>query len=378
MRKLVIRQRGVLMVFGLGKPNIEKMEKNEDVKGLIKALKYKKDSLIRTHAADALGDIGDTRAVDPLIKSLNDEDWQVRWGAAEALGNIGDARAVEPLINTLKDKDDSVRKRVVMALGRIGDVQAVDPLKKALKDTNSIVIRDTAADSLDKIGWKPTGDEELVIYLIAKGNWIEVVQIGKPAIKPIIESLEYVYDEDKDLAARALYNIGENAVEPLIGALKNANKDIRDGALVALDNFDDPRAVDAIKNYEEDQRVSAEIPTVCDICSRGVNPSDCYALTTREVTTNYKYWLYMLETNTTFDDELLAMAVQQQAMQQSGWLVCESCSDMFDFDKNLARDYARRMVDPPGSGPVDVQDAAVAAAAAWKAKHGNLPSWVRQ
>lgn len=118
--------------------------------------------------------------------------------------------------------------------------------------------------------------------------------------------------------------------------------------------------------------------TVCDICSRGVNPSDCYALTTRQVATNYKYWLYMLETNTTFDDELLAMAVQQQAIQQSGWLVCESCSDMFDFDKNLARDYARRMVDPPGSGPVDVQEAAVAAAAAWKAKHGNLPSWVRQ
>ena len=50
-----------------------------------------------------LGEIGDARAVEPLIAELRDayEDSLGRLhgiGAAEALGEIGDARAVEPLI----------------------------------------------------------------------------------------------------------------------------------------------------------------------------------------------------------------------------------------------------------------------------------------
>lgn len=115
---------------------------------------------------------------------------------------------------------------------------------------------------------------------------------------------------------------------------------------------------------------------VCDVCNGAVDPSDCYALTTKQVTANERYWRYMLD-NHTFDDELLAMYVEQQAMQRSGWLVCEACSGMFGFDRGSARDYARRMVDPPGSGPASVQDVAVAAAKAWRTKHGSLPSWVR-
>jgi len=51
--------------MGLFEPNVEKLEKKKNVKGLIKALRH--------------------------------EDVHVRWSAAEALGEIGDARAVEPL-----------------------------------------------------------------------------------------------------------------------------------------------------------------------------------------------------------------------------------------------------------------------------------------
>ena len=62
---------------------------------------------VRLHAAEALGKIGDERAVEPLIEALNDEDrllcyrqpWitsaSVRRGAAVALGRLGYERAVE-------------------------------------------------------------------------------------------------------------------------------------------------------------------------------------------------------------------------------------------------------------------------------------------
>jgi len=44
------------------------MKAKRDVKGLIKALNYKKDDSVRRKAAWALGLIGDKRAVKPLIR----------------------------------------------------------------------------------------------------------------------------------------------------------------------------------------------------------------------------------------------------------------------------------------------------------------------
>jgi len=49
------------------------------------------------------------RKVGKLIKELKHQDWKIRSSAAEALGAIGDARAVEPLTQVLNDKDEDVR-----------------------------------------------------------------------------------------------------------------------------------------------------------------------------------------------------------------------------------------------------------------------------
>jgi HEAT repeat protein len=55
--------------------------------------------------------------VDKWIQDLKDPTPSVREAAAEALGDLNDTRAVDPLIQTLKDKDSSVRLRAVSALG---------------------------------------------------------------------------------------------------------------------------------------------------------------------------------------------------------------------------------------------------------------------
>ncbi|MCD6215119.1 MAG: HEAT repeat domain-containing protein, partial [Candidatus Desulfofervidus sp.] len=95
------------------------------VEPLINALKDE-DSDVRMEAAEALDQMGwkpgyvtekayylvakkewdeavklGEPAVEPLINALKDEASSVRWGAAGALGEIGDERAVEPLINAL-------------------------------------------------------------------------------------------------------------------------------------------------------------------------------------------------------------------------------------------------------------------------------------
>ena len=103
--------------------------------------------MVRSSAAEALGKIGDARAVEPLIHALKDEDDGVRREAAEALGEIGDVRAVESLIQALKDEHVFVQTSAAFALGKIGDARAIEPLKKALND-ESLAVRSAAIEAL--------------------------------------------------------------------------------------------------------------------------------------------------------------------------------------------------------------------------------------
>ena len=61
-----------------------------------------KSRRIRRWAERELVEIGEP-AVEPLINALEDENWRARWRAADALGKIGEARAIEPLIRSFSD-----------------------------------------------------------------------------------------------------------------------------------------------------------------------------------------------------------------------------------------------------------------------------------
>jgi HEAT repeat protein len=65
-----------------------------------------------------------------FIQLLSVENEVSRWKAAEALGRIGDPRAVDELISTLWDDDARVRLKAAWALGRIGDQRAYAPLQR--------------------------------------------------------------------------------------------------------------------------------------------------------------------------------------------------------------------------------------------------------
>lgn len=130
---------------GLLKPNVEKMKKERDLKGLAKALKHE-DQYIRYKAANALKEIGDPRAVEPLINALNDSEHAVCLAAVEGLEKIGDNRAVEPFIKALKNESFPVRNKVAKALIKTGDERAVDPLIQYLKiEDNDTNLRDIAS-----------------------------------------------------------------------------------------------------------------------------------------------------------------------------------------------------------------------------------------
>lgn len=122
------------------------------VEPLVAVLLKDRNGYTRAYAAYALGRIGDAGAVDALLSVLNDPD--VRLSAISALGRIGDVRAVEPLISALKVNNPRVRKRAANALGEIGDARAIEPLKAVLKDED-IGVREEAREALHRIGNQP-------------------------------------------------------------------------------------------------------------------------------------------------------------------------------------------------------------------------------
>ena len=88
---------------------------------------------LRWQAAKELGRLKDRRVVPTLITMLSHEKFQLRTGAACALGWLGDMRAVAPLIKALADEHEGVRVDVCDALGEMNARPALEPLKQLLK-----------------------------------------------------------------------------------------------------------------------------------------------------------------------------------------------------------------------------------------------------
>jgi hypothetical protein len=105
---------------------------------------------VRRSAADALGKIGDEKAMTGLLKLAEHSDSYVRRRAVDALGKIGDEKAMTGLLKLVEDSDSYVRSRAAYALGKIGDEKAIPGLLKVVEDSDSSVRRG-AADALGKI-----------------------------------------------------------------------------------------------------------------------------------------------------------------------------------------------------------------------------------
>jgi HEAT repeat protein len=89
-----------------------------------------------TAAARALGDIGSSLAVEPLLQySVNSESSQVKAEDEKALIKIGGS-AVRPLLEQLNSSNLFERKAAVRILGQIGDERALQPLISALDDNS--------------------------------------------------------------------------------------------------------------------------------------------------------------------------------------------------------------------------------------------------
>lgn len=201
----------------------------QDVGEIIQGVKYR--TSYYGDIIDRLVTIGKP-AVEPLIIALDDENYDVKAAAVQALGKIGDVRALEPLVASLRKSKGFVNEGTAIALGHLKDGRAVVPLVAAAKSGN--------------VGW---------------GNVCQaLVEIGAPAV----ESLMAVCKEDSNARTRreAIHALGwikdDRAIDLMIVALHDVDAGVQFNAADALcrQNSSDPLISKALLNGLKERNVN--------------------------------------------------------------------------------------------------------------------------
>jgi HEAT repeat protein len=151
--------------------------------------------------------------------------------------------SVRELVAELSDSDPGKRINAARELGRIGEraIPSVPNLIQLLGDTTSVTLHTDSPPAL------PTSP--------AQEAMTALVQLGKPAVIPVISAL---HDEKADVrknAAKALgYMNDPRAVDPLINALGDSDTNVRKTAIESLGKLGNPRAVGPILASLKDRK----------------------------------------------------------------------------------------------------------------------------
>ena len=241
---------------------------------LIDSLVHGNDHMARA-SAEALGRIGDRRAAEPLIASIARPGMDLNV-AAEALGLIGDPqaapvltehitnrnaaialrrigpRAMPEVVKRLDDSDEVVRKACAWILARIGDPRAIPHLASRLAQGGHVL------RALESLEWKPSKPHEKVSYLLSYGELDAVIALGEDEIQHVITSFDSEDEAIRAAATAVIVKFGSAAVLPLVAALREKKLHVRRRAAAALGAIGDVSAAGPLAaSLEEDLSLEA-------------------------------------------------------------------------------------------------------------------------
>ncbi|MBP0005860.1 MAG: HEAT repeat domain-containing protein [Cyanobacteria bacterium SBC] len=194
-------------------------------------LKQTDDPSARYYAAWWLGRfrIRDNAAIEGLLDALSDEvdrspdgGYPLRRNAADALGKLGDRRAVPSLIACLDCDDYYVRESAAQALEAIGDSQAISSL---------LALLEGGVEAAVAVSGKPhlVQPYDSVIEALGTLNAVDAISQIQPFLDHFVPKVQYA-------SARAMYQLtGESQYgDRLVEALAEADLQLRRAALMDL------------------------------------------------------------------------------------------------------------------------------------------------
>lgn len=238
--------------IAIGEINLADHQEGDVAQQVVAALIEKLNdtqSIVRFHAAMALGRVGTTtsikNAIPKLVSMIGDRgSWEIRRAAAFALGMVPsdadtgpDARAINALISSLGDYCSQVRLQAILSLGTLGaptrpmDRQNVDnAVRRAINDTK----------------------QNPVVQIWARVLWVQHFSKSKGPIK----------NEPKQFAAiaRMLKPVYENTKNDL-NARINAAQAL--GMLKAQAFI--PELIEVIKTDDEEQAAMAAVSALASM-----------------------------------------------------------------------------------------------------------------
>jgi HEAT repeat protein len=216
------------------------------------------DRNVRSHAALTLGKQQDSTAMTALLETLPTEpDFFVREDITWALIRLGD-QILEPLLIMLRSEDPEARHLAAHTLGKLGDRRATNALIQSLEDEHPKVVM-KAAFTLGQfrdqkaipalIGLLGHPDREVQTSV---NRALE--DFAPASIQPLIAALKHEVWQVREQAVDILGLIEvENAVPALIAALEDAHWEVRFAVATALSQIGSLEALEALRILEADE-----------------------------------------------------------------------------------------------------------------------------
>ena len=169
------------------------------------------------HIIEALGAIGDEKALEGLDYRLGDECDYAKQFYMEHNPNSIDGPSYR------NGYDGFLCYETASAIAAIGGNKAKEILLSYVMSHNPWWSSHVAVDYLENLGWKPENEAEKIAYLIAKHDWKGCKEMGEVAIKEAIDSLAgpiYIFGETTCVLGEiveAVNSFGKENVVEILG-----------------------------------------------------------------------------------------------------------------------------------------------------------------
>ena len=239
---------------------VESSPKDEEVDPMVLIKTFSAAPEKRIPAMQVAGEKRMKEAVPALIEALYEPDASISSAAAEALGIIGDPRAIEPLLEISRRND-------VQLMKEIAENRPPEPPPE----------EKTASAEIPETKENPYNFKEMVVFKIDQLPKEYFQSDGSPIPRKdlVIRGLKDNNQQLRQMAAKAAIGLdSEDVVDPLIEALENPYEveSVRFMAAEALGGMENDKSVESLLKALKDENVAVRYSAAAALSGKNEDP----------------------------------------------------------------------------------------------------------